>query len=300
VTEAARDRSGRMSAEPGMAQGHQQNPIWSFPGFRIDKTRSWGLISTDVVSRDGGEAIWRSDRHRIVYALTNIPGTIQSDDRPVEKDGLLRKKIAFRPSGGTVRSNLPAAVRFIQILQSPETYDTFICEMVRGGAVHLGPRAQVNDPQISRIVLTIANDIKGGFLGHVLADALNTALAVQLMRQFVDSSAITLAPSRERLKRVRDYIEAHLSDRLTLTDIAGVACLSPYHLSRSFKRATGIGLHRYVVRRRIERAKELVQKTDLPLAEIAWAVGFDSQASFTARFRQEIGMPPGRLRAARA
>jgi hypothetical protein len=142
----------------------------------------------------------------------------------VEKDGLLRKKIAFRPSGGTVRSNLPAAVRFIQILQGPETYDTFICEMVRGGAVHLGPRAQVNDPQISRIVLTIANDIKGGFLDHVLADALNTALAVQLMRQFVDSSAITLAPSnglsRERLKRVRDYIEAHLSNRLTLTGIA--------------------------------------------------------------------------------
>jgi AraC family transcriptional regulator len=124
---------------------------------------------------------------------------------------------------------------------------------------------------------------------------------VQIVRRSVDASAIILAPSnglsRERLKRVRDYIEEHLADRLTLDEIAEVACLSPYHLSRSFKLATGIGLHRYVVIRRIERAKGLILKTALPLAEITWAVGFDSQASFTARFRREVGITPGRLRA---
>jgi AraC family transcriptional regulator len=124
---------------------------------------------------------------------------------------------------------------------------------------------------------------------------------VQVTRQFVDPAAIMLTPSNglsgERLKRVHNYIEAHLADPLTLTDIAEVACLSPYHLSRSFKLATGIGLHQYIIRLRIERAKGLVLKTDIPLAEIAWAVGFDSQASFTARFRREIGITPSRLRA---
>jgi two-component system response regulator YesN len=49
----------------------------------------------------------------------------------------------------------------------------------------------------------------------------------------------------------------------------------------------------------MERAKELVRKTGLPLAEIACAVGFDSQASFTTRFRQEVGLTPARFRAGR-
>ena len=294
MSQAVHGPSGRMGTKPRMDHIGEENPIWGFPGFHVERSRSWGLISADVISRAAGEAIWRSDRHRIVYALTDVPGTIQSDDRPIEKDGLHRQKLAFRPGGGTVRSDVPTTVRIIQILQSPGTYESFICDMVRGGAVHFEPRANVNDPLVSRIVLTLANDINGGFLDHVLADALNTALAVQVMRQFVDPSAITLTPSnglsRERLKRVRDYVEAHLAEPLTLTDIAGVACLSPHHLSRSFKLTTGIGLHRYVTLRRIERSKELVLKTDLPLAEIDWRVGFDGQASFTTRFRREIGI----------
>jgi AraC family transcriptional regulator len=66
-----------------------------------------------------------------------------------------------------------------------------------------------------------------------------------MVRRFVDPSKITLAPSnglsRERLQRVCDYIEAHLDDPLTLADFAGVACLSPYHFSRSFKQASASG-----------------------------------------------------------
>jgi AraC family transcriptional regulator len=158
----------------------------------------------------------------------------------------------------------------------------------------------VADPMISQIALTLAGNTDGAFLDHVLADTLNTALAVQVLRHLVHPAAMNLAPSnglsRERIQRVRDYVEAHLSDPLTLTDIAEVACLSPYHLSRSFKLATGVGLHRYVMLRRIEHAKHLIANSDLRLAEIAAAAGFDSQASFTTRFRRELGVTPGRLR----
>jgi AraC family transcriptional regulator len=97
------------------------------------------------------------------------------------------------------------------------------------------------------------------------------------MRHFVDPSAIAFTPSkglsRERLNRVQDYIEAHLDDRLTLTEIAGVACLSPYHFSRSFKEAAGVGPQRYVMQRRIERAKTLMRRTNQPLALIAQEAG---------------------------
>jgi AraC family transcriptional regulator len=302
VAEGTRDQPELTNAAPDTAHGREQNPIWSFPGFPIEKTRSWGLISADIVSREAGAAVWRSKHHRIVYALTDILGTIQSDGHPADKDGLYREKIAFRPGGVAVRSYVPTAVRFIQILQNPDTYHSLTSEMVRGGVVHLEPRVQFEDPLVSRIVLTIASEMEGGFLDRILADALNTAMAVQLIRQFVDPSAITLAPSnglaRERVKRVCDYIEEHLDDRLTLTEIAGVACLSPYHFSRSFKKAIGVGLRRYVMQRRIERAKTLLRRTAQPLSWVAHEAGFYDQSHFTAEFRREIGVTPGRFRAA--
>jgi hypothetical protein len=69
----------------GIADTDADNPIWSFPGFNIEKARSWGLVSADIVNRTAGEVVWRSDYHRIVYALTDIPGTIQNDDGPAQR-----------------------------------------------------------------------------------------------------------------------------------------------------------------------------------------------------------------------
>ena len=102
--------------------------------------------------------------------------------------------------------------------------------------------------------------------------------------------------SRERLMRVRDYIETHLDDRLSLTDLAGVACLSPYHFSRSFKLALGVGLHSYIMHRRLERAKTLMRRTNQTLALIAQQTGFSDQSHLTFVFRRETGMTPGRYR----
>jgi AraC family transcriptional regulator len=251
------------------------------------KSRSCGPISAHIVDRAPGEVFWRSDHHRIVCALTDIPGTVQVDDGRAGPLQLLRGVLSFTPSGMSTRCILRAG-RFIQILQNPETYDVIISDIVRGGAVDIAsPTPVFNDPLVLQIVSAIANEIDGGFLDNILADALNTALAAQITRRFVEPSAITLAPanglSRERLERVRDYIETHLDHRLTLTDLAGVACLSPYHFSRSFKRAVGVGLQRYVMQRRIERAKSLMRRTRRPLAAIAQHCGFIDQSHLRAR-----------------
>src|SRR5215469_4436542 len=183
---------------------------------------------------------------------------------------------AFCAAVLTVRIHLPPAGshanhRFLGL-------DNIVSEMVRGGAVHPDPRPGLHDPLVSQIALTIVNQIEDGVLDNILADALSTTLAVRILRHYVDPSAMELSPpsglSRERLQRVRDYIDAHLGDRLTLTDLAGVACLSLYHFSRSFKLALGIGPQRYVVRRRLKRAKTLMRRTNQPLAWVAQEAGF--------------------------
>jgi hypothetical protein len=75
------------------------NPIWRFPGFRVEATRAWGLISADIVSRDAGDATWQSDRHPIVYALTDISGAMESDGRRVHRS-MDRGKVSFPAGGG--------------------------------------------------------------------------------------------------------------------------------------------------------------------------------------------------------
>jgi AraC family transcriptional regulator len=176
--------------------------------------------------------------------------------------------------------------------------------MVRGGTVQFEPCTGADSALISQIVLTIANEIEAGFLDYILVDALSTALAVQIVRRCVNPSALTLSPanglSRERLQRVRDYIEIHLEDRLTLTVLAEIACLSPYHFSRSFKQAVGVGPQRYVMRLRLERAKTLMRRTKRPLAAIAQETGFADQAHLTSVFSRETGLTPGRYRGALA
>ena len=210
-------------------------------------------------------------------------------------------EFSFTPAGVSTRVIGPAG-RTMQVLQSPETYDTIISDVVRGGSVNFEVRYPIIDPFGSQIVSTITHENEGGLLDRILVDALNMALAVRIVRHFVDPSKITLAPSnglsRERLQRVCDYIEAHLDDRPTLADLAAVACLSPYHFSRSFKQAVGVGPQRYVRQRRLDRAKTLMRRTNQPLALIAQEAGFADQSHLNLVFRREVGMIPGRYRAA--
>ena len=279
-------------------------PGASTANCHIESAQSWGSISGDVVSRTAGEAVWQSDCHRTIFALTDIAGTVQTDSGAVQALSLPQGASAFRPAGMIFRGILPTPARFIRILQSPETYDSIIPDLVRGGGADLLPQTGIQDPLVSQIALTIASGIDQRFLDKMLADVLSTALAVRMLRQCLDASAIIRAPlnglSPQRWARVRDYIETHLDDRLTLTDLAAVASLSPYHFSRSFKQAVGVGPQRYIMRRRIERAKTLMRRTNRSLAWIAQEAGFTDQSHLTTMFRREIGLTPGRFRTALA
>ena len=101
-----------------------------------------------------------------------------------------------------------------------------------------------------------------------------------------------------RLSRVVDYVEADLARPFTTAELAGVACLSAFHFTRAFKRATGLTPHRYVSARRVERAKGLLAATELDLASIARATGFASHSHLSAVFKDAVGAPPGRWRIA--
>ena len=139
----------------------------------------------------------------------------------------------------------------------------------------------------------------GGPGGPLAAESLANVLAVHLIRR-------VLAPRRPgrgrdgtlprgRLRAVVEYIEEHLDIGPTLSQMAAVARVSPYHFARQFKRATGLPPHQYIILRRVERAKQLLQG-DLPLAEVAACAGFSDQSQFSSHFKRLVGVTPGQFR----
>ena len=141
----------------------------------------------------------------------------------------------------------------------------------------------------------------GGPNGRLYADALSTALAAHFVNHYSVGDAIALpslpSAERKRLGRVIDYIEACLTEDISLSDLALVAGLSKFHFSRTFKQAFGLTPHRYLMQRRVERAAlflktEVLKKESLAIAQVAHQFGFADQSHFTRAFKQIKGLTP--------
>jgi len=94
------------------------------------------------------------------------------------------------------------------------------------------------------------------------------------------------------LRRARDYIDRHYLTDLDLDELAQVAGVSKFHFVRSFESAYGETPIRYLTRRRIERAQDLLRNANLSVTEICLLVGFASLGSFSVRFTQLVGECP--------
>jgi len=99
-----------------------------------------------------------------------------------------------------------------------------------------------------------------------------------------------------RVLIARDVMEAHLEVPLTVGEIAAVACFSPFHFLRSFKQVFGETPHQYLIRRRMERAKDLLLQTDLTVTNICLDLGFESLGSFSTLFLRHTGLSPEKFR----
>lgn len=97
------------------------------------------------------------------------------------------------------------------------------------------------------------------------------------------------------LRRARDLIDRHYAETLDLDAIARAAGYSRYHFARAFRIAYGETPGRYLSRRRVERAQELLRSVNLSVTEVCFLVGFNSLGSFSSRFTELAGVPPSRF-----
>ena len=103
-----------------------------------------------------------------------------------------------------------------------------------------------------------------------------------------------------RLKRIDEYIDCYMEQKIRVGEIAAVLGLSEGFFIRAFKAAVGVNPHSYLIDRRIAKARHMLGTSREALADIAAAVGFSSHAHMSACFRERLGIPPGKLRRMRS
>lgn len=135
---------------------------------------------------------------------------------------------------------------------------------------------------------------------HLILDSISLAIASRCvsLNSRKSSTKTRISPlAKWRLRRVTDYIDAHLFDQIYLFDLSNVAGLTRMHFSTQFRLATGVTPNEYVLRIKIGRAQQLIRETSLSLLDISAMLGFKSQSHFTLVFKKIVGHTPARWRA---
>jgi AraC-like DNA-binding protein len=100
------------------------------------------------------------------------------------------------------------------------------------------------------------------------------------------------------LERLDAFILENLARRISVAELAQVACLSPSHFHAQFKDSVGLTPHQYLLKSRLDLAARLLRESGLPLIRIAEECGFSSQSALTTAMRRYLGLTPKRLRVA--
>lgn len=172
--------------------------------------------------------------------------------------------------------------------------------------IGLTPQIGFRDKHICHIAMSLLHELnEANVVGRLYADSLATGLAIQLVRRYSSLRDVHIGHggmAPHKLRKAIAMIDHHLLDeeegRIALRVVAQDVHMSYFHFSRAFKQSMGMTATNYIAERRIERAKKMLEETELPISEIALRSGFSSQSHFTTAFRRLAGATPKAFRAA--
>lgn len=242
--------------------------------------------------------------HLIFVSLADGHVIRESGGDIAEKD-LEAGLVSIHPSDTPVRWAWNTRLSFTVMSLDPDYLDKVARESFsfNPSQVRLRTVEGQRDPVINSIAGALMREVMSGDAGSRLyAESLANLLAVHLLRNYTEhpelvaAEKVSVAP--RSVIQAMQYIHENYPGEVSLAAIAGAAHLSPYHLTRVFKKATGVSPHRYLVQVRVNSARSLLAAGagHRSLAEIATAVGFSDQSHLTRHFKRMLGVTPKQLR----
>ncbi|MCK1655570.1 helix-turn-helix transcriptional regulator [Bradyrhizobium sp. 149] len=242
----------------------------------------------DLRSTSSHEAMTPEDRYFVGIALKATRAKL-TRDRQVVFDGTM-------PAGTLYLTapSKPLAVQFrspCAFLHFHISADHFPASQTEG----LNDLVLLRDPLAAELANALTE--LGDAADQQFTRCIGQTLAMHLARLELPRARVNALP-KWRLRRVEQYVTDHFHRCISLSELANVAGLSRMHFAAQFRVATGYRPREYLLNHRIEHAKTLLATTERPLAEIALAVGFSTQAHFSTVFKRISGQSPARWRLA--
>lgn len=206
-------------------------------------------------------------------------------------------KVCLLPAGQSVKSSWDENFECVSMFVSPDLLTQTALENHLAPRVELREVYQEDDSLIQQLGLALltADDAQEN-TGRLYVDSLRQTLLLHLLKNYAVNSLSTETVrgglSGYRRRRVEEFIRENLENDLSLAELAAVAELSQFHFLRVFRHSMGMTPQQYLMRRRVERAKELLATSDLPLVEIGFRAGFKNQSHFTTLFRKFTAVTP--------
>ncbi|MEI9991855.1 MAG: AraC family transcriptional regulator [Rhizomicrobium sp.] len=276
------------------------------------------LLKKQSVDWTGGEALvfdrrghgertdfrQRLNRHAIALhaAGANTRMSVRRDGGAQQTTGGSLGQVMLLPAHHAIEgwSDFPENFRHVVVLIETAMLDEMIDDEKPRGRVALCYRHDLGDGAIAGRLHELQAELDHpGLMGRLYVESLCCEIAVRTARAQAGAPPAAVARgglTPKRLRLVKDYIEANLVNEITLSDLAGIAGVSYAHFCRAFHASMGMASHQYILRRRIELAKDLLATSKLPIAEIAPTVGFGDQSHLTKHFRRIVGTTPRQFR----
>lgn len=193
-----------------------------------------------------------------------------------------------------------AEVQSIHLYLEPQLFVELSEDFRQTTVTELLPQVGIRDSLIQEIGLALKSELEQGNSDRFYAESAAAFLVAHLARRYCHSKvqlpSYVGGLSKLKLKQVITYIQAHLTEDISLAEMATAVGMSPYYFCRLFKQSMGISPYQYVIECRIDRAKELLSQGEKSIAEVALEVGFASQSQFTKHFKRIVGITPKQMR----
>ena len=262
--------------------------------------RGWKALDADLVRIPAGLASARGAAQHLLGMHLGPPVNADCAVDGVRMRGLQKPgDIGVVPAGVEGSWEDDADCHLLRLSLQPSLLDE-VAEQLGKAAVKVSliPLFQLRDPRIEAIGWAVKADLEAETPSDPLyIDLLTNALAVRLVELVTDRRMRSESPrqsgmSTRQMRVLVDFIESNLDQKLHLVDLASVAGISATRLKTLFRNSTGIPVHQYVIRRRVEYARALMSTTRMPASEIAAAAGFAHQSHMATTMRRILGQTP--------